>query len=82
MSTPAVAAASSADKEEITDLKEQVAFLLAKRTDDKQKMKELEKVRLQFHQVGLITAFVFAMGPITFIPGKLGFWSVLSFLLM
>ena len=51
-------AQSSADKEEIADLKEQVAFLLAKRNDDKQKLKELEKVRLQYHQVLVVLRYM------------------------
>eukprot|EP00117_Sycon_ciliatum_P003059 scpid17986/ scgid8014/ Dynactin subunit 1; 150 kDa dynein-associated polypeptide; DAP-150; p150-glued len=41
----------TADSGEITDLKEQVAFLLAKRNDDKTRLKELEKIRLQYHQM-------------------------------
>ena len=52
---PAAApAAAPGEKDEVTDLKEQVAFLLAKRSDDKQRIKELEKSRLQLHQVCLL----------------------------
>ncbi len=43
---------SAAVPDEVTDLQQRLAILQGKRAEDKAKIKELEKYKAQFNQVG------------------------------
>ncbi len=49
---PVSAAVSAAVPDEVTDLQQRLAILQGKRAEDKAKIKELEKYKAQFNQVG------------------------------